>query len=216
MMLDWMTLETLHVPRAAFDLEDPWAAPAACTPVRLRRATDGTTPRLPTSVTAWYDENYLSILFSATDDLIQASYAGHDDPLYEEDVVEIFLTPDAIERYFELEVNPRGALFDALIDSPDGERATMQADRTWTCDGMFAVIRKVFESDGTMTIDTLVRIPFYSLERYTPRAGETWRANFFRIDRHPQQGDEYSAWQPTMKVPADFHVPAVFGTLLFE
>jgi hypothetical protein len=53
------------------------------------------------------------------------------------------------------------------------------------------------------------------LGRPTPVAGETWRANFFRIDRHPELGDEYSAWQPTMRSPADFHVGEAFGTLKF-
>jgi hypothetical protein len=215
-MLAWMMAETLRVPRAAFDIEDPWTVPAACTPVRLRRSTDGSTPRLSTSVAVWYDNDHLSVLFSTSDDLIHATYTGHDDPLYEEDVVEIFLAPELLVRYFELEVNPRGATFDALIESPDGERTTMRADRAWTCDGMWAAVRTVFESGGAMTIDTIVRIPFYALESYTPRAGQTWRANFFRIDRHPREGDEYSAWQPTLKDPADFHVPATFGTLLFE
>lgn len=210
-----MIAETLRVPRAAFDMEEPWAMPDACTPVRLRRATDGETPRLSTSVAAWYDEQYLSVLFSASDDLLHATYTHHDDPLYEEDVVEIFLAPDGLVRYFELEVNPRGALFDARITSPDGERATMHADREWTCEGLFAAIRKVTESGGTMTVDTLVRIPFAALERARPQSGEEWRANFFRIDRHPRLGDEFSAWQPTMKIPADFHVPAAFGKLLF-
>ncbi|HYH06580.1 MAG TPA: carbohydrate-binding family 9-like protein [Thermoanaerobaculia bacterium] len=211
-----MTVETLRVPRAGFDMEEPWVAPAACEPVRLRRATDGTTPRLTTSVAVWYDDEYLSVLFTATDDLVHATYTGHDDPLYEEDVVEIFLAPETLVRYFELEVNPLGVLFDAVIDSPAGDRATMRADRAWTCEGMFAVLRNVIESDGTMTIDTLVRIPFAALGRSTPHAGETWRANFFRIDRHPRAGDEYAAWQPTMKIPADFHVPAAFGKLQFR
>ena len=91
----------------------------------------------------------------------------------------------------------------------------MHADRGWTCDGLFAAIRKTIESDGTTSTDTLLRIPFAALDRGAPEDGETWRANFYRIDRHPRFGDEYSAWQPTWKVPADFHVPAAFGTLRF-
>jgi hypothetical protein len=66
-----------------------------------------------------------------------------------------------------------------------------------------------------MSVDTVIRIPFAGLGRATPVAGETLRANLFRIDRHPEHGDEYSAWQPTRKDPADFHVAAAFGTLRF-
>lgn len=202
--------------RAAFDMEEPWTAPAGCTPVRLRRATDGAPPRLSTSVAVWFDEQYLSVLFSTADDHVLASLVAHDAPLYEEDVVEAFIAPESLQRYFELEVSPRGTLFDARVDSPDGDRKTMHVDRDWTCEGLIAAVRKVIESDGASTIDTIVRIPFASLERSAPADGETWRANFFRIDRHPEAGDEYSAWQPTLKTPADFHVPAAFGALRFQ
>src|SRR6185436_1133872 len=61
--LDGMSMETLAVARAAFDAEDPWSTPAECAPVRLRRSTDGTAPRLATSVALWYDDEFLSVLF---------------------------------------------------------------------------------------------------------------------------------------------------------
>jgi Carbohydrate-binding family 9 len=209
-------METLAVPRAAFDMEEPWATPRECTPVRLRRATDAAAPRLATSVAVWYDAEYLTFLFSCTDDHIRATFHEHDEPLYEQDVVEVFLAPDGLVRYYELEVSPNGTVFDAAIDSPDGVRATMHADREWTCEGLIVAVRKVTESSGVMSIDTAVRIPFAALDRGTPTDGETWRANFFRIDRHPEHGDEYSAWQPTLKTPADFHVAAAFGVLQFQ
>lgn len=207
--------ETLLVPRAAFDMEEPWATPRECAPVRLRRATDAAAPRLATTVAVWHDAEYVTFLFSCTDDHIRATYHARDEPLYEQDVVEIFLAPEVLTRYYEIEVSPNGTVFDATIDSPDGVRQTMHADRAWTCEGLFVAVRKVIESSGAMSIDTTVRIPFRALGRNTPAAGETWRGNFFRIDRHPDQGDEYSAWQPTMKRPADFHVPAAFGVLQF-
>lgn len=210
-----MSHETLTVPRAAFDFEGMWNTPAGCAPVRLRRSTDAAAPRLATSVAVWYDDDYLSLLFSAADDHLVATLTAHDAPLWEEDVVEVFLTPANRTVYFEIEVSPRGTIFDARIESPDGVRATMRTDRAWTCEGVFAAVRIVTESSGAMTVDTLLRIPFYALERSTPGDGETWGANFFRIDRNPVAGDEFSAWQPTMKTPPDFHVSAAFGTLRF-
>jgi hypothetical protein len=207
--------EILVVPRAGFDMDDPWATPQGCSPVRLRRATDAAAPRLATSVAAWYDDRYLTVLYSATDDHIRATFHEHDDPLYEQDVVEVFLAPDGLQRYFEIEVSPHGVVFDAAIESPAGTRDGMRADRSWTCEGLFVALRKVNESSGTMSVDTVLRIPFSAVGRATPKNGETWRGNFFRIDRHPEHGDEYSAWQPTMMQPADFHVAAVFGTLRF-
>jgi hypothetical protein len=193
-----MSSDTLVVPRAAFSIEDPWAFPSVCQPVRMRRATDGATPRLPTSV-----------------DYIVATRLDHDAPLYEEDVVEAFLAPESPQRYFELEVNPRGTTFDARIESPDGVRLTMLVDRRWDCDGLLTAVRTVVESDGAMSVDTVLRLPFASLDLTTPRSGQAWRGNFFRVDRHPRRGDEFSAWQPTMRSPADFHVTGAFGTLQF-
>jgi hypothetical protein len=210
-----MSAETVLVPRADFDMEEPWGIPKGCVPVRLRSAIDGAAPRLSTVVAVFYDDDYLSVLFSASDDFVCATYLAHDAPLYEEDVVEVFLAPESLTDYFEIEVNPHGTLFDARVASPDGDRGTMRVDRGWTCEGLFAAVRKVRESSGVITIDTIVRIPFFALERSTPGGGETWRANLFRIDRNPDAGDEYSAWQPTRRNPADFHVPAAFGTLRF-
>ena len=208
--------ETLVVPRAGFDIEDPWATPRGCSPVRLRRATDAAAPRLSTSVAAWHDAESLTLLFSCTDDHIHATFHQRDQPLYEQDVVEVFLAPDGLTRYFEIEVSPNGTIFDAVIDSPDGVRETMHADRRWNCEGLFVAVRKVVESSGAISLDTAIRIPFPSLGRSQPAAGETWRGNFFRVDRHPEEGDEYSAWQPTRRSPADFHIAAAFGVLRFE
>jgi hypothetical protein len=183
----------------------------------MRRATDAAAPRLSTSVAAWFDDTFLSILFSCSDDHVIATHVRHDAPLYEEDVLEVFLAPGENHRvYFEIEVNPLGALFDARVESPDGVRWTMRVDRGWTCEGLHAAARRVTESDGLQTVDTIMRIPFAGLERDTPEDGETWRANFFRIDRHPTHGDEFSAWQPTLRVPPDFHVVDAFGILRFQ
>jgi Carbohydrate-binding family 9 len=218
-----MSTESLIVPRAAFDIEEPWNVPPECKPVHLRRATDAASPRLGTSVAVWYDDEFVTVLFSAADDHVDATHLQHDAPLYEHDVVEVFIAPERVTDYFEFEISPRGTMFDARVHSPDGVRATMQVDRDWNCEGLFAVIRKTTEQDislptksAAMTIDTLIRIPFAALDRSTPAAGEEWRGNFFRIDRHPEHGDELSAWQPTMKTPADFHVTAAFGVLRFE
>jgi hypothetical protein len=210
-----MGADTLLVRRAGLDMEEPWVMPPGVTSVRLRRSTDGAPPRLATSVAAFFDDQSLFVLFSGADDHVEATYLTHDANLFEQDVFEVFLAPDGLTRYYELEVSPRGTLFDARIESPDGERRTMKADRSWTCDGLVAAVRRARESEGLSTIDTVLRVPFASLGRETPREGEAWRCNFFRIDRHPTHGDEYSAWQPTLRTPPDFHVASAFGTLRF-
>ena len=211
-----MSSETLVVVRGEFSMEDPWTIPRDSEPVRLRRSTDGTAPRLATTVAAYYDDEYLNVVFSSADDHIVATLFDHDDPLYQEDVVELFIAPRDTRLYYEIEVSPLATTLDARIDSPDGVRETMHADFGWECDGLIAGVRKQMEVGTLMQVDTLIRVPFASLGIGVPKNGDSWRANFFRIDRHPAEGDEYSAWRPTMKTPPDFHVPGVFGRLLFR
>lgn len=193
------------IPRAAFVMDDPWSIPRGCTAVPLRRATDGAMPRLATSLVLYHDGECLTALFLGDDDGVHASFLRHDEPLWQEDVVELFLAPERASRYFEIEVNPLGTTFDAVIDSPDLDRATMAADLAWTCEGLFAAVRTTPSS-----LDVVVRVPFASIGA---KAEGEWRANFYRIDRGA--ADEYTAWQPTMKTPPDFHVPRAFGGLSF-
>ena len=200
-----MILAMLVIPRAAFAIDDPWAIPRGCIAVALRRAGDGAAPRLATRLALYHDGDCLTALFLGEDDGVQATYLGHDEPLWKEDVVELFLAPERPSRYFEIEVNRLGTTFDAVIDSPDLDRATMTTDLAWTCQGLFAAVRTTPAS-----LDVVVRVPFASLGA---RPEGEWRGNFYRIDRG--SADEYSAWQPTMKTPPDFHVPRVFGGLRF-
>jgi len=209
-MIPAMPNSVLFVPRAEFSIEDPWAIPPECEVVSLRRATDGSQPRLATSVAAYWGDDALTVVFAADDDEIVATYYDHDEPLWQEDVVEIFIAPEGLTPYFEIEVNPLGTTFDAKIDSPDGVRATMKTELAWTCEGLFAALR----GDDRKRIQIVIRIPFDALQTH-PKSGDEWRANFFRIDRSARHGDDFSAWQPTLKTPADFHVSAAFGTLRF-
>lgn len=184
--------------------------PSGCEQIQLLRATDGKPPRQQTMVALYADSECLNLLYQAQDDAVVATYLGHNEPLYEEDVVEVFLAPNDVRRYYEIEVNPLGTTFDARVDSPDGVRATMRIDLAWDCASLFAAIRK---TPGM--VETVVRIPFASLDARRPSPGDEWRGNFFRVDRGQSGGDEFSAWSPTMKNPADFHVPSAFGRIVF-
>ena len=207
--------DIFRVARGDFKIEDPWAIPKGCDAVRLRCATDGSVPRLSTIVSAYFDDQAITFVFSAADDHIVASFTEHDEPLWQEDVVEVFLSPRDVKEYFEIEVNPLGATFDARIESPEGARSSMSSDLAWTCSGLVSAVRRTAEQGTLITLDTLIRVPFSALGCAVPGRDDFWRGNLFRVDRHPAEGDEYSAWRPTMRTPADFHVPAAFGRLVF-
>ena len=166
---------------------------------------------MQTTIAVFADDTHLNVLFQAEDDGIVATHLVHDAPLYEEDVVEIFIAPADAAHYFEIEVNPLGTTFDARIESPNGMRASMKVDTRWECAGLFAAVRRM-----PGRTDTIVRFPFASIGASRPGAGAEWLANFFRIDRSKSHGDDFSAWSPTFKNPPDFHVTSAFGRLRFD
>jgi len=150
-----------------------------------------------------------------------------DDPLYDEEVVEVFLCPTRVlSRYFEIEISPHNVVFDAAIHNPDLDRQTMTTNRNWDCaDLLTAVCAEAPVHDdapanrasqgpgGTWTVE--IAIPFSSLPPGTPpEPGSEWCVNFYRIDRGER--DVYQAWSPTLRKPADYHVPRRFGVLRFE
>lgn len=206
----------LDVLRRELPLEDFWLAPQGISSFELHSAVDGTTARLRSRCSLYHDTRALYVLFQNEDDEVLASKLQHDDNLWEEDVVEAFLAPRTVRRYFELEVNPLGTTFDALVDSPDGRRDTMHVDRSWSCEGMWTAVRRKQLEGERFELATLLAIPFTALNEDPPSAGTTWRANFFRIDRSTKHDDAFLAWSPTGRNPADFHVPAAFGEIVFR
>ena len=124
--------------------------------------------------------------------------------LWERDVCEIFIAPDAErpERYFEFEAAPTGEWLDLAIHQMPEARET-----DWEFhSGMTAAARV-----STNKIMIAMRIPWNSLG-HTPAAGERWRVNLFRCVGITD-GRGYLAWQPTRTPRPNFHVPQAFGWL---
>lgn len=170
----------------------------------LKNAVNGNPAHLATSVRLAVRNGVLLVRFDGRDRGIVATLTGRDDPLWKEDVFEVFLSPnDPPTVYYEFEVNPLGALFDARIESPDCRRETMRVDVGWDCAGFSA---RVSRREGRWS--ALLKIPLESMDASGARE---WRANFYRIDRG--EPDEYSAWSPTLADPPDFHRPDRFGFL---
>ncbi len=169
--------------------------------------------RQQTVVLARADATALCLQFGCADDDPWATLRGRDEPLWSEECVEVFISPGADDpvRYFEFEVNPLGALFDARIHNPTGQRADMTADVAWDCPGV--EWRATIHPDKRHWAAWLT-VPWASLlEANTPLPRE-WRVNFHRIDR-PSDGraPEFSSWASTLTTPPNFHVPARFGRL---
>jgi hypothetical protein len=205
---------TLTLPRAPAGWapdDDPlaWDAIPALPPFTL---ADGSGPaRQQTLARLCYDERALYLRFECEDHDIWWSYTRRDDPLYDEEVVELFIAPGEATptRYYEFEVSPAGVLLDAAVFNPTSERAELEVDLGWSPDalGWSAWQDRVRGRWGAS-----LSVPWQAI---APEGGlpRVWRANLFRIER-PRDGEpEFSCWSPTLTEPADFHKPARFGFL---
>jgi hypothetical protein len=180
--------------------------------VTLRRAQDGSEPLQATAVRIAHDSHALLLRFDCDDRDIWATYSHRDAPLWEEEVVELFLAPGERDPsdYVEIEVNPLGAIFDARVTNPHGRRDSMRVDATWNAVGLVAAVSR--PSPGMWTAQ--LEIPWSDLCSGAPPG--VWRANFFRIERPRDGGHEFSCWSPTLVDPPDFHKPSFFGRLVLD
>lgn len=125
--------------------------------------------------------------------------------LWDRDVCEVFLAPDARTpyRYFEFEAAPTGEWVDLAINLGPTERETDPEFHS----GMTTAARL---ADNELTIN--LRIPWGD-SLHEPKRGEEWRVNLFRCIGIGNQ--RYLAWRPTYTAEPNFHVPEAFGWLSF-
>ncbi|HYP54639.1 MAG TPA: carbohydrate-binding family 9-like protein [Pyrinomonadaceae bacterium] len=153
--------------------------------------------------------------------------------LWERDVCEVFLAPDARrpEHYFEFEAAPTGEWLDLEL-----LQLAERRDTNWDYRSGVTVAASRAEDSYTVAL----RVPWSALTdagsaasltkdaseslvkdsthgddaRHAPRAGDIWRVNLYRcVGAGPGRG--YLAWRPTETPQPNFHVPRKFGRLLF-
>jgi hypothetical protein len=126
--------------------------------------------------------------------------------LYEEDCVELFLTPNPAERnrYFEVEVGPLGHFLDIEID-----RSKKKSDVAWSSRPKIAT--RVDRAARKVTIEVELRAPDLVVAL---RPGASLPLGLYRMEgRSPRH---YLAWSPTRTPKPNFHVPSAFGTLKID
>ncbi len=201
-------------------LDEPaWQNAAPLTPFVRHDTMDAA--RVGSEVRVWYDQAALYLGWMLEDGDIQATFTQRDSRFWEEEVVEFFVTPAGLDRYFELQWNPLGGTFDAIISNelgPDGRSKQFKGDWSYTASDMtFAVrvdgsVQNSSDRDRRWTVEA--RIPFADLKASTPRPGDVWRGNFYRFNRDRGQDPELLSWSPT--IWPGFHQPTRFGYLRFS
>lgn len=127
--------------------------------------------------------------------------------LWDRDVCEIFVAPDPVNssRYFEFEAAPTGEWVDLGITLTPSGRETDWDFESGLTTGSRLEQNRLFVG---------MRIP-WSEAISKPEKGDVWRVNLFRCVG-PEAPERYLAWRPTHTPEPNFHVPEVFGSLLFS
>lgn len=196
-------------PDTPFDWD--WQRIPAIAPFRI--CETGELARYQTIARLCYDAHMLYVRFDCEDYDIWGVLMRHDDPIYDEEAVEIFIScgEQNPRRYYEIEVSPNGIVWDGVISNPDGNRATLSKNEHWNCQGLRVSVER---DDHANRWSAILCIPWTALG-YAKKLAPVWRANLFRIERPRNAPPEYSCWSPNFHSPADFHKPAAFGTLFF-
>jgi hypothetical protein len=201
------------------DLNEPvWAKAAVLSPF-LQNDGSGA-EREKTVVRLWYDDTALYLGWTCTDSDIEATFTARDSKFWEEEVVEFFVTSKTLNRYFELQWNPLGGVFDAIIDNKldqQGVSTNFTGDWNFTAKGMKSAVKvkgtvgNANDKDDSWQVEVV--LPFADLGEPAPKPAAVWRANFYRFNRAKDQSPELLSWSPT-RFPS-FHQPARFGYLEF-
>ncbi len=197
-------------------------------------------PFKKTSFRMLWDDEALYIGAKLWDDTIWATVKERDAIIFVDNDFEVFLSPDiGTHRYFEIEMNAFGAVWDLMMDKPQRDGA--QRIVSWDIAGLRTAVYvegEVNNPDADNKFWSIeMKIPWQSLRtwapfrlepvRLAPETGETWRLNFSRVEylvneRYEKLNDSKTGkpfpefnwvWAPTGVI--DIHMPEMWGYLQF-
>ena len=177
-------------------------------------------PAYRTTVRALWDKQNLYLAFVCRGPKYFATLRKHDDPLYTQDVVEVFLdVAGDMRQYAELQVSPLGVTADVYHtwtrppDYPAGQIDTRQLvnhhmDRAWNLPGFTAATAPLIENgrEAGWVAEIVVPVGGLLSRRHLPgrlHSGQNVRANFIRyiytLGAHGQRIHHQLNWVPTIQ-----------------
>ena len=158
-----------------------------------------------------YDDEALHVHLSAVEKNIRAVHTGKLDEVCEDSCLEFFFSPIPSDpRYFNLEVNPNGAMFLGVATEVDNLTRIIPAE--WS--PIEPVIART--ADGW---NVTYSIPYAFLRLFfpgfAPKSGDLMTANCFKCGELTDP-KHFLCWKPVVKRRCSFHNTACFGTMEFE
>ena len=170
-----------------------------------------------------WDDRCLYVRFVAADGDLVGTFKRRDDPIYEEDVVELFIEPYADKPfYYEFEVNPIGTVMALQIPGAKEKAGKSLADMSqWETGIRSAVIARGTvnaPSDRDKGYEVVMAIPWEKMKLLSgpPRPGQTSRFIGARCNSGKglsPKGRQYSAVVRLTKL--DFHPNPDYPSLTF-
>lgn len=193
--------------------------------VPLNNVISGAPGKYKTFVKLIWDDKYLYLGVFCEDQDIWSTFTKHDDHLWEQDVVEMFIHASEHKyQYFEFGISPNNIMDDLCVLNYRENLKELRPLFEWNCKG----IKHAVEVNGTLNkrndIDHswTCEIAFPLEELWTgveipPRDSDVWYMNIFRIDRardNETNADDVQSWS-TVGIN-NGHYPSRFGKLLFK
>jgi hypothetical protein len=194
-------------------------------------------PRLSTRMKIAWDSGHLYIAADLKEPDLWGVLTDRDAVIYHDNDFEWFIDPDGdTDRYFELEINALGTVWDLFLDRP--YRHGGRADNGWDIVGL----RSAVKTDGTINVPgdidrgwtVEMAIPWAAFERggdarLPPSTGDQWRINFSRVqwDLEVSEGryrkrlaadggrlaEHNWVWSPQGEI--NMHIPERWGIVTF-
>ncbi len=195
-------------------------------------------PAFRTRMKILWDEEALYVLAELEEPHIWATLENRDDIIFYDNDFEVFIDPDGDNHnYFELEVNAFGTEFDLYLNRPYNTKG--RALIGWDIAGLETgihidgSINDPTDTDKKWQVEMAIpwkSMQIFAFERRPPKAGETWRMNFSRVQwqteikdgqyqkiLNPETGKPFRednwVWSPQGVI--NMHLPETWGYILF-
>jgi len=178
--------------------------------MQMVKTETGEAPRQETLVRAYYDPEARVVVFyfDAEDDEILSDFTQRDEPLFRQDVMEMFFSDSGdIHRYKELELSPKNVQFDTDITYTN--EGKVMGNAKWDLQGWESAT--TYDAEAKRQTQLWV-IPYDGVD-FPPVPGGFWRFNAYRIDYQNGVRELQAAFATGAP---NFHVPSRFAYLDFE
>jgi Carbohydrate-binding family 9 len=169
-----------------------------------------------------YDSNNIYIIFRVNDKYVRCFNNKINGPVWDDSAVEIFFSPDEKfpNKYFNLEINSGGTALMHYQIIPRIEFKivdTTDIKQIEIAHSLPEIVNPEIKEPVVWTLE--YRLPISILKKYSnitqPKAGNTWKANFFKTSNE-SSNPHWMTWTFFETEVLDFHLPQFFGVLEFQ